>query len=361
MDKDVNDLDIIPGAIDLDLDDADLDVDADDDLDFTFSKPDDKPDKPDNDDDDEPNTDDEPDETSDDDDDPSNDDSPDDADDADEEEYVDFSEWIKEFEGVPEDIKSEEDLVKALLDSKRKSSESEAKLKQFEQLTALLQANGMNGVSDLLNAKRNESVSKTDKPEPFFGNKPFSSHINKLIDSGVIPADSKAWWTNLAAINDAVMAPILQKIESTYTTAYEGLVGVQSQVGEFAWNGFDHKLKSQVDRKELEAVMRQHGVRDYNKGIMLYAIEHKPDLLQSLLKDAHESGFKKGHKKLRKSKAIPARKKTGGGGDTGSKVNFKKFLSYDGRLDEGKLSKLKLDDQIAIGEAYLAYQRKQLR
>lgn len=267
------------------------------------------------------------------------DDEPEETDD----EYADFDEWRKQYD-LPDEIKSEDDLA-----NHYRSASAEAK--RLRQIDELLKTRGFEGgVDSLLSGTferpHPQAVETPKEGEKYFGENLWTKRVRDLIDRGQIKSDeARSSYLQLAEVGDSVLQPVVDKVDQVMSVALTNIQKMQKRIDDLMWEGFSHKNKDRVSRRELDEVRRRYGIDGYGQAMNYLLVEERPDLIDRLTKEAKEEGFKKGHKKLKRTRTMP--KQPSGTGDK-PKYNLEKYLNPDGTVNNTALDRLDLDVQIKI-------------
>jgi len=289
------------------------------------------------------------------------------ADDADaDDELVEFDEWSKQFDGeLPEDIKSDSDLMegylalqKQLAGSKTDSPEESA---WKAKINAALEAKGISGGVEALlsgDVSLGDSPAKSEgesaKSESYFPKDPFTSHIKGMVESGLITKEEEGQWKALARVQDQVMSPVLNQIQEVFQAEIGELLRMREQLHDLQWKSLDTVHKGKVDRKSVDNLMLKFNFPSYEQALNYHLMTENPGALADMQKAAKEKGFKDGHKKLKRSTSIQRGKQK----VSHSEYNWVDLTTPDGILDEDKLSRLDIHKQAKIADAYEKHLRK---
>ncbi len=276
-------------------------------------------------------------------------------------EGLEDADWLKQFDGMPEGIKSMEDLgtsyVEALKDMKRTQTGDQ----KLQQLDIALRSRGFAaGVDGLLSGEAPQfdqlavTATQSQKGESYFDTSPVKGVVEAMIDEGRIrdteesPANV-ATYKHLAQVFDQAIGPQLKKFEDVYNGVGSGLSVLFKKVRDLEWAGLDESVREGISRTEVDALLDKNLFTDYEKAIQ-YMTFSQPGLLSKMASQAQKKGEEKGLKKLkRSSKAIRRGKKQS---QTRS-YDYDKFLMSNGDWDMDAIGKvMSIDKGIAMIERY---------
>jgi hypothetical protein len=114
-----------------------------------------------------------------------------------------------------------------------------------------------------------------------------------------------------------------------------------------SWKEFQHK--SVAKQSELDAIMSERGILDYNEAFRELAIKDRPDFLREIARQAEKKGEQKGkHKRFKRFSANRRSKPSSRSGKP-----YSSYVRKDGSLDNDRLERLSLDDRERVVESYV--------
>jgi hypothetical protein len=264
------------------------------------------------------------------------------TDDSDSDEDMEYfeseEEYLKQFEGLPDSLKSTDDVIKAYLATLPEMKKSQSTVQQID---ALLKARGIpDGVQGLMSGQQLTQNTQTQVETPtegetYFNASPFDSVLKEWKEQGMLADEGiENSYKSLAKFADQALAPFIKKIEATYTTLAKTAFENRSGYRELSWNTFKHPQKDAVSKEAIFKAMEVPGIDSFEKAMSFVALQN-PDLFKSISKNAEEKGVKKGQKKLKRFGNIKRGKNQGG-----QKYDYKKYQNADGSWNDGKLDTL---------------------
>jgi len=263
-----------------------------------------------------------------------------------EEDDLDFNEWAEQYGGVPDGIKSEEDLIQSyqsMLSEMKRAQTDSARLAQVD---AALTARGFNGADGLLKGELSPQAPQSQEPlrveKSYFGQSPATELVKRMKEDGRLRDDPEnpstvASYTAMGQFIDNAMAPELKKFEDVYEKMAQTIIGMQSRVRDLLWKDVPAKMRQNVDRREIDALIDKGLFSDYTEAINFNSFNNM-GALQNLTNKAEDRGAEKERKKLRRgSRAI---RKSGKPQGTTTKWDYQKYQKADGDWDNAKLDRL---------------------
>lgn len=194
----------------------------------------------------------------------------------------------------------------------------------------------------------------SDNGQQVFARGSYKKLAEEMIVSGRIHADNHAFYRQQADWNDSIMNPMLQQFES----ALSGLAGYVMKQGEAqrsaSWSRFKHKNVG-VSREQLDTIMDQEGLFNYDDAFVRYAVSSgRVELLSKVAKTAERRGEQRGRtRQLRRGKNLPRGKQR-----PGITSIPKRFLNMDGTLNQNELDKLSTEDRIKTTNQFVEFLEK---
>jgi hypothetical protein len=272
------------------------------------------------------------------------------------------TEWLKQFEGMPEGIKSSEDLATSYVDMLKEMKRTQTGDQKLQQLDVALKSRGFaSGVDGLLTGEMPQTnqpaaqQQQTGDAKSYFNTTPVKGVVEAMIEDGRIknteesPAN-KETYKQLAQLFDGAIGPELKKFETVYTEMGKQQVALAQKIRDLEWGNLDKSVRDGVNRADVDRLLDLNLLPDYPEAIRYLAF-NKPDLLKDLANKAENKGREQGLKKLkRSSKSIKRGKQQQT--QTGS-FNYGKFLKPDGEWDMNLMGKtMSVDKQLAMIERY---------
>jgi hypothetical protein len=277
-----------------------------------------------------------------------------------EEDALEEAEWLKQFEGMPDSIKTVDGLADAYLAALPEMKRAQTGSQQLQQLDAALKARGLaGGVNSLLagdipqfDQKPDAAPAPPPKGQTYFDYTPVKGMVDQMIEDGRIQDSEEspkniASHKHLAQLMDGGIGPQLQRAEEVYTVAMRQIEALTGKVRNLEWGSLDKGIRGSVDRAEIDALLNKGLFNTYEEAIRFHAF-NKPDLLTQLTSKAQEEGKQLARKNLKRSKAL----RRGKPAPKSRTYNYDRYIKADGEWDQNAMATLTVDERIEMLEAY---------
>ena len=228
-----------------------------------------------------------------------------------------FKQFLKENE-LPDSFESPEDFAKAYKEV----------LSQFKR--------------DQTDRGQERRVDPTPKelPSPqqsYFNTKAADATIKAMEESGMFGENKElaASYKSIAKVIDNAYGAELGKAEQVMTTMFSELTRLRDRVLGMEWRGINPDVQKRVKREDIDRLMNDHKLSDYESAVKFYAMTKDPTIFKLLTQKAQESQVQpnKNNKRFRWG----AR---GGGQSNYDSQGYKQYLNPDGSVNEAKLNRL---------------------
>lgn len=276
-----------------------------------------------------------------------------------EEEALEFDDWRKQFDGMPDSIKSEDDLAASYVAMLPEMKRAQTGHQKLQQLDAALKSRGLTGgVNDLLSgdipqfSQPAPAVQQPPEGESYFNSNPVGTVVADMIKDGRIrnsetQPENEATHKWFAQVMDQAIGPQFRKAEEVYTVAMRGLKALTDKVRNLEWAGLNEGVRGSLNRTEVDALLDRGLFDTYDEAIRFHAF-NKPDLLSQLTSEAQRKGREQGRKKLKRSKALRRDKSV----SKSRSYDYDKYIGIGGDWDQDAMAGLSSDQRIEMLEAY---------
>jgi hypothetical protein len=251
-----------------------------------------------------------------------------------EDEPLDFDEWIKQWDGMPENIKSDADLAEAYLSMLKEMKSKQSDAHKLQQIDSTLRARGYGSVDELLtgqgvpqNLPPAQPAKSPGTEEPYFDTKAASAYVESMAKSGNLGSDETAQsYRAVANLVDNAYGAQFAKNEQALLQTWQTLNHVLGKVRDLEWSALPEKVRSGVDRKSVDELMKNGAFQTYEQAVRFQFFD-KPDLLTQLAQQSKDEGKKAGLKKRRQKAIRRSKTRTQGGGGT---FNYDRYILSNG-------------------------------
>lgn len=275
----------------------------------------------------------------------------------------DVDAWLGQYRerGLPDGIKSPDDLAAAYLATLPEMKKGQTAAQRLAQIDAALKSRGITGGIDALTSGNYELPQKSEKVEvqegkSYFNTTAARAALAEMEKGGLFRGEHgtevKQQYEAVADFVDRAFGAELGKVEQVYTTLAKNIVAMQQQMREFSWGQFNHPQKKTVEKGVLDKLMDDiPGINNYAQAMNWYLLNAKPELIAQLAQEQQKIGEEKGFKKLK------GKFKTGiKGSHSGSGAPiWKGYISDGGDVDDAKLNRL---PPAKAAEILRAYEKK---
>lgn len=261
-------------------------------------------------------------------------------------EYYDSEEeYLKQFDGIPEDLKSIDDVIKAYKETLPKVKDAETATQQLQKVDEILKANGVQGgIQAVLSQSQGAPVqNQMTSPlgnQPATGSNPlveapFTSALSTYEKRGMFKdEDTKRYYQELAQFSDEAISPFLRTTDQLFKVVAKELMAIKKQTREVSWKTLEHPKKDAVDKNKVFDVMDTYGFDNLDKAIGFLLLQN-PEIINKISEKAESKGIKKGQQKLKRFRGIRRSKSM-----AKESHNYKKYQNPDGSWNQQKLDTL---------------------
>ena len=240
-----------------------------------------------------------------------------------------FKQYLKDNE-LPDSFESPEDLAKAYKEV----------LRQFK-------------TEQTDRGREHPTEVRKEQPsdkKSYFNTKAADAHIKTMEDAGMFGDNQElaASYKSIAKVIDTAYGAELSKAEEVMTTMFSELTTLRDRVLGMEWNGLNPEVRKRVKRSDIDALMREHRLGDYESAVKFYAMTKDPSVFK-LFAQKQDGG--KEQPKPKQRFRWGAR---GGGDRSGQSDDYQDYILPNGEVDEGKLNRLPYAQADKISKAIIA-------
>lgn len=223
----------------------------------------------------------------------------------------DDKEYLSQFEGLPDDVESVDDIVKEYIALKQKGNEAPVQAQPI--------------------APQQPIRTQPEHTPEIIPKSLMAGRITEAIQSGRIPEEYASSYKFIASEVDATYRPVLETLTSVMGIMASELTTLRQGNRASQWNALAPEIRGAVPKAELDAIMDQNGLVSYEQALMHYAIHRDPKVVtrfaQTQRKEGEQQGRNKTFKKfsaLRRGTPQPS---------FAPKHEYSKYLRPDGSFD----------------------------
>jgi len=217
---------------------------------------------------------------------------------------------------------------------------------QYDQVEAALKARGFSGVDGLLSGDAPQQA----PPQPqsqrlentYFSQSPAMTLVEQMKKDGRLRDDPEnpgamQSYAAMAQFVDGAMAPELKKFEGVYEEMASRMIAMQSKVRDLLWGAVPAKMRKDVERKDIDALIDKGLFNDYTEAINFHFFNN-PLAIRQLTDKVENRGRKDERKRLRRRSKAMRKSKTPG--VTKKKWDYAKYLDANHDWDQRKLDSM---------------------
>lgn len=273
--------------------------------------------------------------------------------------FVSDEEYLAPYyaQGMPQNIKSLDDAMQWAVSVAKGQNAPSQESQKVQQLNRILAQQGFVGGVDEFLARQGNAYSQNDnyqqRPnsqfeqnrnnQSFLPENPYRATIDADIQNGIIPAEQAATYRSFANVQDRVLKQVTGPLTNTLRQLASVVQSQQATIQETEWRMLPRKIRENVTKYELDAVLNSGRASNYEDAFIYHARMNKPHLLSEYFSGKGNNSVSNNNGNQRRPQSMDRRnfnqRQQSRGGHSGVQ-NVEKYVLPTGGIDEAALDKL---------------------